>query len=130
MSRELLINTGLKVDATIPGLWQFWTGTKTTQTAELLQSNGTRPKIMEFAKYNATDSLIRDLEQAGSIARYTCRLWYDEALEPSIKENVWYWISEDDGATFERYRSLKVIRDRLRIKWVIVLGETSDRLPY
>lgn len=130
MSRELLINTGLQVDATIPGLWQFWTGTKLTQTAELLQSNGTRPKIMEFAKYKATDSLIRDLEQAGNIARYTCRLWYDEALEPSIKENVWYWISEDDGATFERYRSLKVIRDRLRIKWVIILGETVDRLPY
>lgn len=130
MSRELLINTGLSVDATIPGLWQFWTGTKLTQTAELLQSNGTRPKIMEFAKYKVTDSLVRELEQAGNIARYTCRLWYDEALEPSIKENVWYWISEDDGATFERYRSLKVIRDRLRIKWVIILGETSDRLPY
>jgi hypothetical protein len=130
MSRELLINTGLQVDATIPGLWQFWTGTKSTQTAELLQSNGTRPKILEFAKYNATDSLLRELEQAGNIARYTCRLWYDEALEPSIKESVWYWISEDDGATFERYRSLKVIRDRLRTKWVIVLGETSDRLPY
>jgi hypothetical protein len=130
MSRELLINTGLQVDAKIPGLWQFWTGTKSTQTAELLQSNGTRPKILEFAKYNATDSLLRELEQAGNIARYTCRLWYDEALVPSIKENVWYWISEDDGATFERYRSLKVIRDRLRTKWVIVLGETRDRLPY
>jgi hypothetical protein len=130
MSRELLINTGLQVDAKIPGLWQFWTGTKSSQTAELLQSNGTRPKILEFAKYNATDSLLRELEQAGNIARYTCRLWYDEALVPSIKKEAWYWISEDDGATFQRYRSLKVIRDRLRTKWVIVLGETSDRLPY
>ena len=130
MSREILISEGLDVDAFVPGLWQFWAGDKTVQQTRLTQPNGTNPKIMEFAQYKGADSLIRELDQMGATARYTCRLWHDDALAPNIKENAWYWISEDDGATFDRYRSLKVIRDRLRTKWVIVLGETSDRLAY
>lgn len=128
MVRDILRNAGLQADKDFSQYsWQIWAGDSDRQIDRILQENGSNPRIRDYA-----DGLMTGFEQQlrsspGMIPRYFCRIWYSEAIVPLISEKAWYWLSKDNGQTFEKLRVM-LLRDGSGpqfLKWEMVLGETK-----
>lgn len=103
-------------DAVEGRTWQAW-----TNGAQIVQSNGTNPRIRQLGLRDAGEFALQMDRVMGQL--YEVRIVKDDDIAPLVRADAKWQLSFDEGTTFVDCRVLPPIRESTQqgLAWLVTL---------